>query len=178
MRSVGTLPQLFDGNRARAQDFIDEVKAYLYLNRNVVGYNSPIFKVAFTLMHIKGKKVAGWVYDMGDWLDTLDPILKNVPDMWHQFLEQFATKFLNSSAVECAYIKLESIKITYPYINNYITKFEDVLRWVGYTWGSPEMIIYFTCGLSPWIMEDVVKPPQPQMYQATVNKAIEIVKSQ
>ena len=46
---MGALPQLFYRDRTKADDFIDEVKAYLCLNADVVGYDSPFKKVAFTL---------------------------------------------------------------------------------------------------------------------------------
>jgi hypothetical protein len=39
---MGGLPQVFNGDRARADDFIEEVKGYLRLNQDVAGYNSPI----------------------------------------------------------------------------------------------------------------------------------------
>ena len=54
-----------------ANDFIDEVKVYLCLNADVVGYDSPFKKVAFTLTLIKGENAAQWVRDMGDWLNGL-----------------------------------------------------------------------------------------------------------
>jgi hypothetical protein len=53
VKAMGGLPQIFNGDRARADDFIEEVKGYLRLNQDVAGYNSPIKKVAFTLTLIK-----------------------------------------------------------------------------------------------------------------------------
>jgi hypothetical protein len=37
---MGALPAIFDGNRERADDFIEELKAYIHLNNNVGGMNS------------------------------------------------------------------------------------------------------------------------------------------
>jgi hypothetical protein len=56
---MGGLPQVFNGDRARADDFIEEVKGYLRLNQDVARYNFPIKKVTFTLTLIKGPEVAG-----------------------------------------------------------------------------------------------------------------------
>jgi hypothetical protein len=54
---MGNLPQVFNGNQAKANGFIEEVKGYLHLNRDVAGYNSLIKKVTFTLTLIKGENV-------------------------------------------------------------------------------------------------------------------------
>ena len=58
VKAMGKLPDTFDGDRAKAEDFIEEVKGYLHLNQDVAGFNSPMKKVAFTLTHMKGPKVA------------------------------------------------------------------------------------------------------------------------
>ena len=68
---MGALPQIFYSDRTKDDDFINEVKAYLCLNTDVAGYDSPFKKVAFTLTLIKGESAAQWVRDMGDWLDGL-----------------------------------------------------------------------------------------------------------
>jgi hypothetical protein len=97
---MGGLPQIFNGDHARADDFIEEVKGYLCLNQDVTGYNSLIKKVTFTLTLIKGSEVAGWTRDIGAWIDTLDPVADNVPDVWNTFLIEFATQFQDSSREE------------------------------------------------------------------------------
>ena len=61
VKAMGSLPQIFNGDRAKADNFIKEVKGYFCLNADVVGYNSPYKKVAFTLTLIKGDKPAQWV---------------------------------------------------------------------------------------------------------------------
>ena len=61
IKMMGALLQLFYGDRTKADDFIDEVKAYLCLNADVAGYNSPFKKFAFTLTLIKGESTAQWV---------------------------------------------------------------------------------------------------------------------
>ena len=89
VKTMGALPQLFYGDRTKANDFIDKVKAYLCLNADVTGYDSPFKKVAFTLTLIKGESTAQWARDMGDWLDTLVIPRDNIPGLWDQFLTEF-----------------------------------------------------------------------------------------
>ena len=81
VKAMGSLPQLFYGDRSKADDFIKEVKGYFRLNADVPGYNSPYKKVAFTLTLVKGEETAQWVRNMGNWLDTIDPIADNVEDL-------------------------------------------------------------------------------------------------
>ena len=43
-------------------------------------------KVALALTLIKGPEVAGWVCDVGEWLDTWDPNTQNILAIWNIFL--------------------------------------------------------------------------------------------
>ena len=88
---MGSLPQIFIGDCTKAEEFIEEVKGYIQLNQDVPGFNSPIKKAALTLTLIKGPEVAGWVRNMGHWIDQLNPTLNNVPFIWEQFYKSFQT---------------------------------------------------------------------------------------
>jgi hypothetical protein len=92
VKTMGQLPQIFTGDHARADDFIEEVKGYLRLNQDMVGFNSPMKKIAFMLTLIKGADTAGWTQDMGVFLDGLDPG-DNIPELWMQFLVKFGQQF-------------------------------------------------------------------------------------
>ena len=70
---MGKLPEVFTSDRTRTDDFIEEVKAYLHLNADVAGFNSPMKKVAFTITLMKGPEVAGWTRDIGTMLNGLNP---------------------------------------------------------------------------------------------------------
>jgi hypothetical protein len=175
---MGGLPQVFNGDRARADDFIEEVKGYLRLNQDVAGYNSPIKKVAFTLTLIKGPEVAGWTRDIGTWIDTLDPVADNIPDVWDTFLIEFATQFQDSSHEERACIDLENCRMRYPYIDEYISKFEGLARIAGYTQGSAKLTHYFLKGLTRQILEEVMRGNAPTGYMAIKQKAIDCTRSQ
>ena len=49
VKAMGSLPQIFTGDQSKADNFIEEVKGYFWLNADVASYNSPFKKVAFTL---------------------------------------------------------------------------------------------------------------------------------
>jgi hypothetical protein len=71
MRAMGNKLENFYGDRAKANTCIEDIKAYLWLNEDVAGYNSPKNKIAFTLICMKGDEVSRWTRAMGEMLDTL-----------------------------------------------------------------------------------------------------------
>jgi hypothetical protein len=54
IRNMGTLPWIFEGERDKADAFINELLGYLLLNANVPGFTSLIHQVALALTLIKG----------------------------------------------------------------------------------------------------------------------------
>ena len=122
---MGQMPSVFDGDRTKADDFIEHVKSYLRVNQDVAGFNSPIKKAALTLTLIEGPQVAGWKRDMGNWLDGLDFNQDNVPYIWEQFLEEFRTQFQDSQAQNRARLALETLKMKGNDIDGYIAQFEE-----------------------------------------------------
>jgi hypothetical protein len=92
VKTMGQLPQIFTGDHSKVDNFIEEVKGYLHLNQDVAGFDSPVKKIVFTLMLIKGEDTTGWTRDMGDLLDRLGPV-DNILDLWMQFLAEFGQQF-------------------------------------------------------------------------------------
>jgi hypothetical protein len=154
---MGQLPQTFMGDHTQANNFIEEVKGYLQLNQDVAGFDLPIRKIAFTLMLIKGPDTAGWTHNMGDFLDTLRPA-DNIPDLWTQFLLEFGQQFQDTQKEDQAYAQLEGLRMCFPEVDTYITKFKELARQAGYIAGKPETMHTFIKGLTPSVMEEVLKP--------------------
>jgi hypothetical protein len=126
VKAMGSLPAIFDGDRSKANDFIEEVKLYLRLNADVAGYDSPIKKVSFTLTLIKGPEVADWVKDMGHWLDQLNLATQNVPYVWILFLHEFAKRFQDTMRVQTTRKEISKLKMKFPDADGYISKFEQL----------------------------------------------------
>ena len=174
---MGGLPQVFTGDRLIADNFIEEVKGYLRLNQDVAGYNSPIKKVTLTLTLMKGPQVAGWTRDMGTWLDTLDPILDNIPNVWDQFLYEFSEQFQDSQKENRARGKIERCTMRFPEIDNYIARFKDLSRLAGYNANSGAVFQIFTKGLPDDILKEVLTSPTPTTYVNLKDKAISATRS-
>jgi Retrotransposon gag protein len=139
----------------------------------MVGFDSPMKKIVFTLTLIKGPDIAGWICDIGDMLDHLDPDTDNVPALWQQFLYEFEVQFQNMQKEEQAQDKLGNLKMKFPHINQYITEFEELARQAGYTTGNLETAHIFIKILTQLVMEDVFKAPTPTTYNKIKFKAIQ-----
>ena len=174
---MGNLPQTFTGDHTKATEFIEEVKGYIRLNQDVPGFNSPIKKAALTLTLIKGPEVAGWVHNMGHWIDQLNPTVDNVPFVWEQFLLEFARQFHDSQLEDRACMKLEGLRMMFPDIDGYISQFEELARQAGYTKGNLETTQLFLSGLDRSTLEGVLRPPFAHGYQAIKEHAIESTRS-
>ena len=178
VRMMGALPEPFTGKRAKAGNFIEAMKTYVRLNRQVPGFESTMQKInlALTLMH--GKKVAGWVKNVGAALDELNPDTDDIDELWTTFLEEFAQQYTDTQAAERARVALESLRMKAPEINEYISKFEELCNKAGYTMGNTEVTYLFLKGLPKPILEDVVKGPQVGTYEDLKDRAIQVTRSQ
>src|SRR6266850_2288813 len=114
IRTMGTLPQIFTGNRTKAQDFLDEVLGYFCTNRGVAGFESPMRKVSIMLTMIKGSEVAGWARDMGRWIDSLDPAVDDIELVWEQFQTEFTEQFTDSQQQQRARLDLDNCRMKFP----------------------------------------------------------------
>ena len=170
IKAMGSLPQIFYGDQSKANDFIEEVKGYFRLNADIAGYNSPYKKVVFTLTLVKGEEMAQWVWSMGNWLDTIDPIADNIEDLWLQFLEAYAYQFQDSQAAQRARNDLKSCRMTNNNYDEYVSKFEALADQANYTRGSAELYDMFLEGLPTSILYNVLKPPTPLTYDALKDK--------
>ena len=86
---MGTPPQVFSSNQAEAEVFLDEFQQYIQVNYGVPGFESPIRLVALVLTYIQGPMVANWACEMGQWINSLNLILDNIPDVLQQFYDKF-----------------------------------------------------------------------------------------
>src|SRR5258708_5463332 len=76
-------PATFHGDRALADNFLDELKLYFHLNWAVPAYQSYITRATFALTYIKGEQVAGWVQDFCTNFHTLAPPTNTELSVYH-----------------------------------------------------------------------------------------------
>ena len=67
--------------------------------------------------------------------------------------------------------------MSFPHIDPYASKFEDLCRLAGYTVGNEETISMFIDGLDPRILREVLHAPIPDTYQEIKQQAVDATKA-
>jgi Retrotransposon gag protein/Zinc knuckle len=132
--------------------------------------------VSIALTLFQGQQTAAWVRDMGTWIDSLNPVDDDIPEVWTTFVQEFNNHFADSQSQQRARLQLDQCKMRFPDIDQYISDFEDLVCQAGYTVGNEETIGFFLNGLSPSILDEVVKIPLPQHYDEYKTRAVNITK--
>jgi hypothetical protein len=113
---------------------------------------------------------------MGDFLDGLTSA-DNKPDLWTQFLAEFGQQFQDTQKEDQAHTQLEGLRMCFPEIDTYIAKFKELARQAGYTMENSETMHTFIKGLTPSVMEDILKPLHVHGYHVIKQKVIECTQS-
>ena len=121
---MGSLPSIFNGDRTQADRFIEGLKAYFRLNHAVPTFRSWITCVALALTCIQGEKVENWTCDKGDWLDGLNPAIDDNLVVWQTFVNDFHDHFQDTQRAKRARMKLETLRMKWPAIDEYVSDFE------------------------------------------------------
>jgi Retrotransposon gag protein len=120
--------------------------------------------------------VAAWVCNMGSWIDSLDPLNDDIQEVWDTFVREFNDHFSDSQLQQWARLELNKCKMRFPDVNQYISDFKDLVRQAGYTIGNEETIRFFLNGLTPSVLDEVIRTPFPTTYNEYKTKAVEIMK--
>jgi Retrotransposon gag protein len=173
---MGSIPQPYEGDRKLTRTFLKQLVHYFRVNSRVPGLNLPIHKVSIALTLFQGQQMAAWVRDMGAWVDSLDPGNNNIQEVWTTFIQEFNDHFADFQAQQRARLELNQCRMRFPDVNQYISDFEDLVRQASYTIGNKETVGFFLNGLSPSILNKVVKVPLPQDNNEYKARAINIIK--
>ncbi len=84
IKAMGKDPPLFQGDRKKADTFMNEVEKYLTLNDDIAGFKSPKKKVVLVLTFMQGPEVEEWTRGMLQWIQQIDDH-SNTDDVWHIF---------------------------------------------------------------------------------------------
>jgi hypothetical protein len=171
-----SLPQPYEGDQKLARTFLDQLVHYFRVNSRVSGLNSDIRKVSIALTLFQGQQTAAWVRDMGTWINSLDPANDDIHEVWTTFVQEFNDHFTDSQSQQRARLELNRCKMHFPEVDQYISDFEDLVHQAGYTIGNEETIGFFLNGLSPSILDKVIKFPIPQTYNKYKARAVNITK--
>ena len=145
-KPMGTLPMIFEGDHSKAESFLREFPTYLLVNYDVPALASFIKRITIALTCIKGPEVNRWTQQQLKWLMTLQPA-DNTNAMYQQFIANFCTHFMDSQKAQRARIELQTLKMTWPEIDEYISKFKSIAPKASYNPADPNTMQQFLQGL-------------------------------
>ena len=176
-KPMGTLPTIFEGDCLKAESFLREFSTYLLVNYDVPALASFIKRIAIALTCIKGPKVNRWTQQQLKWLMTLQPADDN-NTTYQQFIANFRTCFMDSQKAQRARIELQTLKITWPEIDEYISKFKSIAHEAGYNPVDHNTMQQFLQGLPQSIGQKVLEDTMVETYDQMKKKAISVTASQ
>ena len=154
---VGNPPEIFTGIREKAEPFLTFWGIYAGVNRKCSIIANPYQKSLLFLTYIQGNDMAEWVQSMSRWLqrqvdqegvDPRDPWLYNSTII--SFRCQYADVLQEEKA--CALI-MKGFKMDPQNPDNYISKFEELVRHAHLNINDPLTIGHFTKGLPQGLYE-------------------------
>ena len=176
-KPMGALPMIFEGDCSKAESFLREFSTYLLVNYDVPALTSFIKRIAIALTCIKGPEVNQWMQQQLEWLMTLQPA-DDTNATYQQFITNFHAHFIDSQKAQRARIELQMLKMTWPEIDEYISKFESITHEASYNPADHNMMQQFLQGLPQSIGQKVLKDTTVKTYDQMKKKAISVTASQ
>ena len=108
---------------------------------------------------------------------TLQPADDN-NTTYQQFITNFHNRFMDSQKAQRARIELQTLKMTWPEIDEYISKFESIAHEAGYNPVDHNTMQQFLQGLPQSIGQKVLEDTMVKTYDQMKKKAISVTASQ
>ena len=129
----GTLPDNFDGDRTKTQTFMNAFDLFWMTNEESAVMKTPYRRCTLFLGLLKGTKVEDWVNDQAIQLREKvtrksDPIAKTEEALWDDLKEAFENNYAYTGRIEQARSDLGRLEMGGDQIDEYIAKFENLLK--------------------------------------------------
>ena len=112
-----------------------------------------------------------------EWLLMLQPADNNHAT-YQQFVQNFQNCFMDSQKAQRVRIELQILKMTWPEIDEYISKFKSIMHEAGYNPVDHNTMQQFLQGLPQSIGQKVLKDTAVETYKQMKKKAISVTASQ
>ena len=97
---------------------------------------------------------------------------------YQQFVQNFHNHFMDSQKAQQARIELQMLKMVWPEIDEYISKFESITHEASYNPVDQNTMQQFLQGLPQSVRQKVLKDTAVQTYDQMKQKAISVTASQ
>jgi hypothetical protein len=135
----GKQPPVFDGTRAKADNFWRAFKIYRILNKESNAIKKPFNQTALTLSFIAGPNVDDWSEHQLDVLEekisTTNPQRYAETDerLWTEFETDFQNAFQDTTRTQDAYTVLMQLEMKGRDIDTYIATFDRLVGRAGWS---------------------------------------------
>jgi len=130
----GAPPEAFDGNRAKAKEYMHSFKRWWTLNKEKVVFDIPYKCMALCLSYMKGPKVEDWVEAQQEYMNERkregrSPTFKS---HWRDFEKSFKDAFMDIAESIKVENDLKNLRMQGSDIDTYIATFTKLLKMAGY----------------------------------------------
>ena len=159
----GNLPEIFNGDWSKADEFMNDFNLYRMTNLNADQIAIPMKRTALFLTYIKGPNVSDWVREKTTWAvqqlqTSRDP---NDEYYWMEIAQDFQLMFQDAGRCERAQEKLQQLKYTSGNINTLIARFSSLAKELEYPLDVQNTLMMFVAKLPFHMMQHIylnVKP--------------------
>ncbi len=128
----GSPPAKFNGDRKAAKQFINDFRAYRFLNRKNETMKVAANQVALALTFIKGEQVQDWANGIMDLMEErlgsrLNPMEETNKYHWTLFEDTFRDAFTDTSEREDTDNQLQNLKMTEGDLGRFIAHFNRLV---------------------------------------------------
>ena len=129
----GKVPEIFDGDRTKTLKFLNAFGLFHMNNEDNSHMKNPYKCCTYFLGLLNGEKVDDWVEEQTDILRekttrNSDRIGKDKETLWEDLMESFSNAFAHTGRVEQARTELDRLEMEGNLIDEYIAKFENLLK--------------------------------------------------
>src|SRR5712675_673980 len=128
----GRVPDTFNGDRTKTQTFMNAFDLFWMTNEDNAAMKSPYQRCTFFLGLLQGPKVEDWVVEQAKDLRSKtmrrsDPIAKDDETLWEDLKQAFANNYAHTGRMEEARADLSKLQMEGDLIDDYISRFENLL---------------------------------------------------
>src|ERR1700677_2602091 len=160
-RLVGNTPDIFNGDRTKAEDFKLQFQLHQALNNANIIMSNPYYRTSYALSLIKGPLVKDWVKDqVAELVDkttcAVDRVGQDEDRLWNEYAATFDAAFTDTTKKQQAFNKLQHLRMRADDLDAYVATFKHLAKVAGYTMDEPGTTYLFALGLKPGLMDAIL----------------------
>lgn len=160
-RLRGDGPDIFTGDRAKSETFMQQFDVHWGLNDNHEIMRTPYLRAMYLLSLIKGPLVNDWVNDQVTELRNKvtrqqNPIDRDEPTLWNEIRTAFIDAYADTAKAQYAYSKLQHLTMNKGDLDTYISTFKHLARDAGYDLNTPSTVNMFAKNLDNGLLNAIL----------------------